>query len=138
MTLADTQAVKTLIGSVPILASKTFVTVAPVGPLLMAPYVLIHPTLGTEEALRLTGPAVTESPSFTAHLVGEDAEQVQILHDLLKPKFVTAGFFVPPAVSGRRNSGGYWRCPIAIQYDQDLVPPLVWLPVEFGWVSDPS
>lgn len=139
MSWADTQAVIALIQSVPALAgAKTFPTIAPTGPQLTMPYCVVHASDGSDEATRLTGPAVTEHPAFTLHIVGSSANQAQILCGLVKPKFVVGGFFIPPTVSGRRNSGGYWRSPIPLQSDTDVSPPLVYQVIELGWDSDPA
>lgn len=139
MTWADTQAVQTVIESVPALAVKTFVSVTtPNGVKIDAPYVVIHPSDGVDDTDRVTGPRVTEHPDFTLHVVGASAEQTQIMAGLVKAKFVTGGRFTPPVVVGRRNGRGYWRSPVPLQVDTALTPAVIYQVVELGWVSDPA
>lgn len=139
MSAADTAAVKARAETLVALASKTFVTVtSPVGTKIPAPYLLIHPTEGTPEATRLTGPPITEHPEFTLHIVGGSADQVQVIYGLLKAAFVVNGFMVPPTIAGRRNWGGWWRSPLPIQTDNDVTPALIFAVVELGWTSEPA
>jgi len=136
---ADTEAVVAVIEQVPALATSTFVTLAPVSPVLQpVPYVVVHPSAGVDTADRVTGPRVSEHPDFTLHVVGSSANQVQVVVDLLKPKFVQQGRFIPPLVEGRRNSRGYWRSPIPLQTDTDVDPALIYQVIELGWVSEPA
>jgi hypothetical protein len=142
MSWADVAAVVTKIKTVPVLASATYITLAPKpaapATVLPLPYVIVHPSDGTDEATRLTGPPVTTNPMFTLHIVGGSAEQVLVVQDLVKPLFQVGGFIVPPVVAGRSNRDGYWRSPIPLQIDRDLTPALVYQVIELGWTSDPS
>lgn len=142
MSLADVEFMQTTVESVPVLASTTFVTLAPKPPSgqppIAYPYALIHPTGGVDEQTRYTGPAVTEHPEFTIHIAGASAEQVQTVTDLLKAVVKPDGFGIIPTVSGRRNQRMFWRQPIPIQTNTELVPPMCFAVIETGWTSDPS
>jgi hypothetical protein len=139
---ADIQFVQSLVQSVPSLASSSYLTVAPkqaVGqPPAAYPYALIHSAGGTDTQGRVAGPASTEHPEFTIHLVGESAEQCQALVDLVKAKVIVGGFGIIPTVTGRSNKRMYWRMPIPIQTNTDVTPVLCYAVVEVGWVSEPS
>lgn len=142
MSQADTNFVEGLVQSISALATSTYVTLAPKPNSglvqLPYPYALIHPTGGTDEQTRFTGPAVTEHPEFTIHLAGESANQCQIITDLFKAKVKPNGFGIIPTVSGRRNQQMFWRQPIPIQTNTDVTPPMCYSVVEVGWTSDPS
>lgn len=138
MTWPDTQAVLAKLQAVPSLASATFVTIVPADNIVRTQYALIHPSEGTDEQIRLSGPPVTTHPRFTLHIVGSTAESVQRNTALVKAQFLTDGFIVPPVISGRRNYDGFWSSPIPIQVDNDLTPPLVYQVIELGWTSDPA
>jgi hypothetical protein len=134
------QAAQALVEEVPILADATFISKVPEDPanpdlMQPLPYALMHPIGGTPTVSRETGPAVTEHPSITLHLVGSSAEQVLALTDLLRPILTP---FVVPVVSGRRNGPIWWREPLPIQEDTDVSPSLIYAVVEFGWRSDPA
>lgn len=142
MSWADVQFVQGLVQSVPVLATSTYVTLAPKQasgqPPLTYPYALIHPTGGRDEQARFTGPYATEYPEFTIHLVGGSAEQCQTVTDLFKVVVKPAGIGVVPTVSGRKNGRMFWRQPIPIQTNTDISPPICYAVVEVGWTSDPS
>jgi hypothetical protein len=131
-----------LVQQVTVLATSTFVTLAPPLPSGQPPrpypYALIHPTGGVDEQTRVTGPYTTEHPEFTLHLVGGSANQVQILTDLLKAIVKPNGLGIVPTVTGRRNQRMFWRQPIAIQTNTDVNPPMCFAVVETGWTSDPA
>lgn len=144
MTWADTSAVVTTIKTVPILASAVYVTEAPKptapATVLPLPYVIVHPADGVDEQARFTGPDTIQSPEVTLHIVGESANQVQVVTSLVRAKFQpsTSGFVIPPTVSGRRNRDAYWRAPTPIQSDRDVTPHLIYQVIELGWVSEPA
>lgn len=142
MSWGDVVAVVAIVQSVPVLAENTFVTLTPKlisgQPPLPYPYALIHPTGGTDEQARLTGPVATEHPEFTIHVAGDSAQQCQVVTDLLKAKIVPAGVGVVPVVDGRRNERMFWRQPIPIQTSTGLTPPMCFAVVEVGWTSNPS
>lgn len=142
MSQADTDAMVALVEQVTILASSTYVTLAPkasdgTSP-LPYPYALIHPTGGKDEQARLTGPYATEYPEFTIHLAGGSAEQCQTVTDLLKAVVKPGGVGIIPTVTGRRNQRMFWRQPMSIQTNPSVTPPLCYSVVEVGWTSDPS
>lgn len=142
MSQADVEALTALVESVAVLSSATYVTLAPKPtdgqPGLPYPYALVHPTGGTDEQGRLTGPYSTEHPEFTVHLCGEDALQCQTVTDLLKAVIVPNGVGIIPTVAGRKNERMFWKQPIPIQTDTALTPPMCYAVVEVGWKSEPS
>lgn len=140
MRWADVQAAQALVEQVPLLSSATYISRAADNPTnpdlpLPLPYAILHPIGGTPQATREMGPAVTEFPSFTLHLVGVNAEQVIALTDLLHPILTPETI---PVVAGRRCGRIWWREPLPIQEDTDVIPPLIFAVVEFGWRSDPA
>jgi hypothetical protein len=142
MTLQDTAAVKALIESAGSLTGKVHVTLAPPptapATVLPMPYVIVHPAEGTDDTDRVTGPKLTTHPEFTLHVVGLTAASVQTVLPLIKAKFITAGRGIPVTVTGRRNKPPYWRAPMPLQTDRDVIPWLVYAVIELGWTSDPS
>lgn len=142
MTWNDTVAVRTVIQSVPIVATATYVTTAPKpavpNTVLPRPYVVIHPKDGIPEQEQYTGPRIVEHPEFTLHIVGDSANSVQVVLELIKAKFVVNGFVIPPTVAGRRQRSGYWQMPTPLQTDNDATPPLVFAVIELGWTSVPA
>lgn len=142
MSWADTQFLVALIQTVPALASSTWVTQVPIAatgqPPAAFPYALVHPADGADEQTRFTGPASTEHPAFTVHLVGGSANQCKVVAELVKAKIIVGGFGIVPTVSGRRNQRMYWRSPIPIQTDKNATPPLCFYVAEVGWTSDPA
>lgn len=134
---ADVDAVKAALEAVPGLAGKVFVSfTTPVGTVVNPPYVLIHPSAGTDTADRLTGPNQIQNPQFTLHLVGANPESTQIVFDNVKTAFVQGGIMTPPVVAGRRNSAGYFRNPLPIQISDAVTPPMTYAVVELGWQSE--
>lgn len=142
MSWADVVAVQAIVEQVPVLATSTFITLAPAltsgQPPMPYPYALIHPTGGTDEQTRFSGPYATEHPEFTIHLVGGSANQVQVVTDLLKAVVKPSGLGIIPTVSGRQNQRMFWRQPIPIQTSTEVTPPMVYAVVEVGWISDPT
>lgn len=142
MTWAETSAVVATIKTVPILASAVYVSEAPKptapATVLPLPYVIVHPTEGTDEQARFMGPNTIQSPEVTMHIVGASANQVQIVTGLVRAKFQPSltGFVIPPTVSGRKNRDAYWRAPTPIQTDRDVTPHLLYQVIELGWVSE--
>lgn len=138
MSWADSVAVKAVIEQVPALAGRTFVTKTDDGAPLVGQYAVIHPSDGSDDTDRLAAPPVVTHPSFTLHIVGASANQVQVLTGLVKAQFTVAGFIVPPVVAGRVNSGGKWSSPLPLQTDTDVSPSLVYQVIELGWDSEPA
>jgi len=137
VTVADTNAVVAIIESVPILASGVTVTFWPSNkPPATPPWVIVHPAEGNDDSDRLTAPGGTSHPSFTLHIVGSQASQVQTVTGLVKAKFVDGrDVFTPPTITGRLNQGGYWNAPIPIQIDDSVIPNLAYQVIEMGWES---
>jgi len=137
MSRVHTADVQARIESVALLASKTFVTLV-TGSTVSAPYVVIHPANGTDTQSRLTGPRLTQHPSWTLHLVGTSAEQVGWMLEQVKAKFITNGFGIRPTIAGE-NPGPYeWSQPIPIQYDSDVSPALIYAVVELDFYTEPA
>lgn len=138
MSRADTLATLAVVQQVPILASKTWVSITPSRTTpVEPPYAILHPTSSLSESTRFTSPPVTTNPSFTLHVVGVDADQAQVIVDLLKAQFVTNGTMRPPTVVGRRNAAGFWTDQ-GVQIDPTVIPATVYAVVELGWRSDPE
>lgn len=121
---------------------RVYVTTAPAPTspdiVLPKPYILVHPKQGVDEITRFTGPPTVEHPEFTLHVVGDTASSVETVMANLKVAFNPAGFGIPPVISGRRNSAGYWRVPVPIQTDMSVTPWLMFGVIELGWRSDPA
>lgn len=135
MTRKHTAALGTLTKTVTAFASKTYVTVAPKGTL--APYVVIHPAQGRNTADRLTGPSVTKHPRFTLHVVGETADQVQLLADLLETAIFPSGHGVI-TVASESVKNFWYESPLPIQVSTDPLPEVIFLVIECGWTADPA
>jgi hypothetical protein len=139
MSRADTAAVKTLVESASTaLLGHVFITTTLAGVVQPFPYVIIHPAAGKDEAMRFTGPSITEHPDFIIHTVGGDADQAQLVAELIKAKLVVGGFGIIPTVAGRSNGHLYYRSPIPIQTDTSVVPALCFHVAEVGWRSNPA
>jgi hypothetical protein len=130
-----TQALVAKTRQIPAFASSTFVTVAPKG--TVAPYVLWHPVKGTNTADRFDGPRVTKHPRFTGHIVGESADQVQVLTDLLEGLLLPGGRGVRLDVLGERARSLMFSCPLPVQVLSDPLPEVIYSVVEVSWDSDP-
>lgn len=136
---ADTDALRAVLEAIPGLSGKTFVGfTTPVGTKITAPYVVIFPSPGTNTADRLTGPTQVRNPSFTLHVVGANADSTQIVVGNIATAFNADSFVTPPTVTGRRNSAGYFRCPLPIQVSDTADPPIAYAVVELGWASEPE
>lgn len=136
-----TDQVETLAKSVTAFAAKTFVSVAKrddvTGALPKSPYLVIHPSDGSDQSPRLSGPAVSQRPSFIFHVVGGSYGQVSSGVSLLKEKFIPGGvghtFVIPGWLCGRV----WWKSPLPVQVDNDITPALVYQVIELGFSADP-
>lgn len=117
-------------------ASKTFVTLVPHG--TEPPYIIWHPAQGENTQERVTGPRVTKHPRYTGHIVGETADQVQLLMDLLEEKLFPGGRGVVLTVAGERSFPLWFSSPLPVQVRTDPLPAIVYGVVECGWRSDPA
>lgn len=135
MSRKHTQALVALTKTVPAFASKTFVTTAPKG--IGAPYIVWHPAQGTNTQERFTGPRATKHPRYTAHIVGETADQVQLLADLLEGVIYPGGRGVI-TVTGESVKDFWYSSPLPIQVSTDPLPEVIYLVVECGWTADPA
>lgn len=115
-------------------ATKTFVTVAPKG--TAAPYLVWHPAKGTNTQDRFNGAKGTVHPRFTGHIVGETADQVQVLADLLETKLAPNGWGIKLAVAGENARSLWFSSPAPIQVSSDPLPEVIYLVVEVGWDSE--
>jgi hypothetical protein len=135
---ADNDAVKAKYESVAALASKVFVVEAPHDTEL--PYAVLYPMGGQDTTDRLngTGPRITRHPRFTVHIFGESADQVQVIADLVKPKFIQNGRGLTLAVAGWINQPAWYEEPLPLQKDTDVQPTVIFHVAELGWRSDPD
>lgn len=139
MSAADTVAVIALVKSASTaLTNAVWETKVPDGTTATYPYVIVHPHAGIDTQTRQSSGNATENPEHTLHIVSGSGTSVQVTLELIKAKFVTAGIFQCPTISGRRNSLGYWRSPLPIQTENDVTPSLLFAVIELGWVSDPA
>lgn len=129
-----TAALVSRLQSVPALAAKTFVSMAPNG--TVAPYVIVHPADGVDTVERLAGPASTQHPRFTLFFVGSSYDNAATVTELAKAKFVDRGTAIQVVVEGERSGGLQWSSPQPVQVDNDVTPPLVYSTVEISWYSD--
>jgi hypothetical protein len=130
-----TDALKALIQTVPALATKTFVTLAPT---TAVPYVVIHPMDGNDESTRLAGPASTQHPRFVIHSVGSTYEQCAAIAEAVKSKLVVGGFGVAPVVVGELSGRLEYSSPQPIQVDRDVTPALCYHVAEVTWTGEPA
>ena len=130
-----TDALKALIQTVPALAAKTFVTLAPT---TAVPYVVIHPMDGTDESTRLAGPNATQHPRFVIHSVGSTYEQCAAVAEAVKSKLVVGGLGVTPVVPGEQSGRLEYSSPTPIQIDTDVSPPLCYHVAEVTFESVPA
>lgn len=135
MSRKHTAALKAKFQEITALASKTFVTRAPNG--TPPPYAVIHPAKGVNSQDRLTGPYTTKHPRFTAHIVGETADQVELIGDLLEEKLLPGGFGIQINVAGETGRNLWFESPLPVQVSTDPLPEVIYLVVEVGWTSDP-
>ena len=133
MARIHTQALVARTKTVPAFAVKTFVTRAPKG--TEAPYVVWHPAQGTNTQERFTGPRASKHPRFTGHIVGETADQVQLLADLLETALFPGGRGVL-TVSGESVKNFWFESPLPVQVSTDPLPEVIYLVVECGWTAD--
>lgn len=117
-------------------ASKTFVTLVPHG--TEPPYLVWHPAKGTNTQERVTGPRTTMHPRFTGHIVGVDADQTQLLTDLLEQKLFPAGRGIVLSVTGEKSKPLWFEAPLPVQASTDPLPAIVYSVVEVGWAADPA
>lgn len=142
MSKAQSDAVKARIETVPIVASKTFKSIAqyPAPNELVkvtAPYIVIHGSDGVDTQERFTGGRTTMHPRFTLWIVGEDADQVEVITGLVKAKFILNGFGIPLSVAGETCDALWWDAPIPIQVDSDPLPQIIYQVIEIGWDARP-
>jgi hypothetical protein len=138
---AHTDLVLARIQSIPAVASKTFAAVAPrdsTGKLPVAPYVVLYPSEGTDTRERFTGPAVTQHPRFTLHIVGSSYDNAATVAALIKAKFVTGGVGIQADIVGENAYGMAYESPQPIQVDNDLTPPLIYATAEISWSAEPA
>ncbi len=141
MSRKHTQALVALTKTVPAFASKTFVTRAKYAPpnelvKVDPPYVVWHPAQGTNDTDRFTAPKTVMHPRFTGHIVGETADQVQLLADLLEAAIFPGGRGVL-TVAGEAVRDFWYESPLPIQVSTDPLPEVIYLVVECGWTADP-
>lgn len=136
MSKAQSDAVKARIQTYPLVATKTFKSIVDHGTL--PPYVVIHGAPGTDTQERFTGGRTTSNPRYTLHLVGVDADQVEVMTDRLKAKFIANGLGIPLSVPGETCRSLWWSAPVPIQVSTDPLPQMAWQVVELGWTAEPA
>lgn len=136
--IQHTDALVALLKTIPAFASKTFVTMVPEGTKPTLPYLIVHPSDGTDSVERTTGPAVTQHPRFTLHTVGSSFAQVGAGAKQVKDKLIVNGFGVVLTVTGETPGRMWYSSPLPIQPDTDVTPALVWHTAECGFDSDPA
>jgi|GEM_PF-2946116 len=143
MSRIHTADVKARIEAVSLLASKTFVVLVKYPApneqtIVKAPYAAIYPANGTNTQARLTGPKLTQHPSWTVHIVGATVDMTTRLIEDVEAQFILGGFGIRPDIAGE-NPGRYeWSQPIPIQYDSDVSPPLIYAVVEIDFYTEPA
>lgn len=135
MARKHTQALVTRIKTVSAFASKTWSSVVPDG--TVKPYCVVHPAQGTNTQERLTAPSTTKHPRFTLHVVGETADQVQLLMDLLEAAVFPNGKGAV-TVANESVKNFWYASPLPIQVLTDPLPEVIYGVVECGWTADPS
>lgn len=136
MSKKHADALKAKTQEIPAFATKTFLTIAPHD--TPKPYIVWHAANGTNLQDRVTGPRSTKNPAFTGHVVGETAEQVLVLLDLLEAKLFPGGRGVVLNVVGERAKPLLYSCPIPVQVQTDPQPTVVYGVVEVSWLSQPT
>ena len=124
---------KSRIQSIPAFTSSTFVTVAPANTPL--PYVLIHPSDGTDISDRLAGPNTVQNPRWVIHSVGSTYDQCAWAAEQVKAVLVVAGLGVTPTITGEIAGRLDYSSPQPIQTDDDVTPALVYHTSECGFES---
>lgn len=125
--------------SIPALATKTFTAPSQrdaAGKLPVAPYVVVYPSEGTDTRERFTGPAATQHPSFTLHIVGSSYDNAATVAALIKAKFVVRGVPIQATVVGEKSRNMAYSSPQPIQVDYDVTPALVYAVAEISWDAD--
>jgi hypothetical protein len=141
MSKKHTDALKAKTQEITAFASKTFISVAVVPGSTAkpaAPYIVWHPAQGENAQTGVTGPRVRKNPRYTGHIVGESADQVQVLLDLLEAKLVPAGRGITLTVAGEVSKPVWFSSPLPIQVSMDPLPPVIYAVVEVGWSADPA
>lgn len=137
-----TQALVAKTQEIPAFATKTFVTVAQYKneptTRVTAPYIVWHPANGVNTQEAVTGPRIAKHPRFTGHIVGVDADQVQLLTDMLEALLFPSGRGITISVVGERSYPLWFESPLPVQVQTDPQPVVVYGVVECGWRSDPT
>ncbi|TFD61136.1 DUF3168 domain-containing protein [Cryobacterium sp. Hh7] len=124
---------KSRIQTISAFASNTFVTTAP--PNTPLPYVLIHPSDGTDRSDRLAGPNAVQNPRWVIHSVGSTYDQCAWAAEQVKAVLVVAGLGVTPTITGERAGRVWYSVPQPVQTDDDVTPPLIFHTAECGFES---
>lgn len=143
MSKRQSDALKARVQTVPILAAKTFKSIAqyPAPNELVKvepPYCVIHGSDGVDTQERFTGGRLTMHPRFTLHIVGNTVDQVETITGLLKNVFIANGFGIPLTVAGETCEGLWWSAPQPIQVDSDPLPQIIYQVIEIGWDARPA
>jgi hypothetical protein len=101
------------------------------------PYVMVHPSDGSDQSDRVTGPAVIQNPRWVIHSVGSTYEQAAWAAELVKSKLIAGGFGVTPTIPGEIAGRVWYESPQPIQVDTDASPPYCYHTAECGFESSP-
>jgi len=136
-----TALVEARVKSLPAFASKTWVSLVPRdasgNPIPTPPYVVLHPSDGTDTSERVTGPRAWQHPRFTLHVVGSSYASLGLAVEALKARFIVSGVPLPIIIAGERARNFFWSSPVPIQVDNDITPPLLYQVIELGWTAEP-
>lgn len=140
--LAHTDAVVTRIRTIPALAEKTFLLVAPRDSegtvTAVPPYVVVQPGDDEDEFTRLGAGRTERTPRLILHIVGASYTNSQTVTEFVKALFVTAGGYgIQIDVTGEKGRNIRWS-PQPTQVDNDVTPPLIYTTVELTWKSEPT
>ncbi|MEA9983649.1 hypothetical protein [Subtercola sp. RTI3] len=140
MSRTHTAWLKAQVETIPALASKTFVGIIPEQMKVAPPYVVIHPSSGTNTATRASSGRFTKNPRWIIHSVGVTADQAALIGEKVGEVLVPGGVGVgvTPVISGELPDPIWWNSPAAIQVDKELVPWVIFHVAECGFSSYPA
>lgn len=117
------------------LASKVFLLSDSGLQSAVAPYVVVHPSEGTDSGDRLGGGRFDANPRWTVHSVGKTVDQAQWTFELWKPTLIVRGFGVVPEVDGEYPGPVWLESPTPVQQDDDSTPRTYFHVAECGFSS---
>lgn len=122
------------INAIPSLTGRVYLTgEVPQG--AATPFVVVHPSDGSDEQDRLTGPSGLMQPRFTIHTVGRVYDEVATFAGRIKAALTPDGFGIVPTIPGEKSHRVWWDSPVAIQRDTDTTPARLYHVAECGFAS---